>query len=357
MNPLLLELLACPDCKGDLKLEIDSGTTDYIDQGKLNCGCGKIFEIRDDIPFFSSVIQHSGVKNQQETYSTWWDDYHDESTITNPDNRNFFFNSLRIPASKFEDSVVLDAGCGNGRFSYLVSHYRPRLLVSFDISTGLHHARRAIQKHNPQAHVVYVQGDMTKPPFRPKVFDLLFSWGVIHHTPSAPKTFSTLSKLAKQGGQFGVYVYEFHPLYRFGGQPLSLLAYLRSLFLIRPVRFLCSRLPADVVQMLFAPIYYLERFFNFGVMGCHGPDQNRWDRDSYRRVVIDRFKTRYASEHQLEEVIGWFQQNGFDHLRVGSSPKVSVSGVKVGDGPSPSIDLKIGYETEEDLSMAHYLKT
>lgn len=329
MNKQLLNLLACPTCLSELDLKIYEGDQEYIAHGEFTCcGCRKKFEIKDDIPFFSPLIQHDGVKNQQETYSTWWDDYHDEESIVDPTSRNFFYNSLRIKSEEMEGKIVLDAGCGNGRFSYVVSFARPQLLVAFDISSGLLHAKKAISKHNPTANVAYVQGDITRPPFKKEVFDIVFSWGVIHHTPDTKKTFKTLSKRVKERGKLGIYVYEFHPLYRFNKQLVSFIAYIRSLFLIRPLRFICSRFPAKIVRLLFLPIYYVERVLNIGVVGCHGPAGEKWDKERYFRVVIDRFKTRYASEHQLEEVLQWFQENGFNHLRVGSKPKVSVSGVK-----------------------------
>ncbi|MBI4196756.1 MAG: methyltransferase domain-containing protein [Deltaproteobacteria bacterium] len=353
----LLKIMACPECSGELRLAVERGNLALIENGSLTCQiCLAVFPIRDDIPFFKPQVSHAGVRNQQETYSTWWDDYHDEQSIVDEAHRPFFYNSLRIQAEEFEGKVILDGGCGNGRFSYVVSHYRPKLLISFDISSGLLHAKRTITARCPEARVAYVQGDLTRPPFKKSVFDIVFSWGVTHHTPDTAQTVSTLSSLVRPGGLMGVYVYEFHPLYGFNRQSLSLLAYLRSLFLIRPLRFFCSRLSARIVQMIFTPIYYLERFFDFGVVGCHGSAEDKWNRERYRRVVIDRFKTRYASEHQLEEVIGWFRQSGFNELRVGSQPKVSVSGVKIPDGSSLPLEIKLYTQGETDPTVAKYLE-
>ncbi len=303
MKHLLLNLLACPLCRQDLDLQIQEGSMESIQSGYFQCrGCQKRFDIKDDIPFFSPQISHDGVKNQQETYSTWWDEYHDEASITNPETRDVFYETLRIKAEEVQDKVVLDGGCGNGRFSFVVSHYQPKLLVSFDISSGVLHAKKAINKHNPGAPVAYVQGDLTKPPFKKGVFDIVFSWGVIHHTPDTLRTFKTIAELPKEGGKLGIYVYEFHPLYTFKKQPVSLLAYLRSLLLTQPLRLLCSHLPAKTVHRLFIPIYHIEKALNIGIMGCHGYPEDKWNRDRYFRVLIDRFKTRYASERQLDEV-------------------------------------------------------
>jgi uncharacterized protein YbaR (Trm112 family) len=42
LDPILLDILVCPDCKGSL-------TVDY-DNDELICSCGLIYPVRDDIP-------------------------------------------------------------------------------------------------------------------------------------------------------------------------------------------------------------------------------------------------------------------------------------------------------------------
>lgn len=341
MQTELLDIVVCPHCSGDLKLHVYDGTEECIREGSFVCSqCDEKYSIQNDIPFFAPDIQHGGVDNQRSTYSTWWDEYHDETTIIDEVHRPFFHESLNVMPDDVAGRLVLDAGCGNGRFSYVVSRYSPGLLVSFDISSGVAHARNAISKHNPTANVAYVQGDITRPPFKKGVFDTAFSWGVMHHTPDTKKTFCTVSSLVKPGGKFGAYVYEFHPVYRYDKQHVSFVAYIRSLFLIRPLRAICSRLPARVVSMIFRPVYYIERALNLGVMGCHGYGDKKWDKDYYFRVVIDRFKTRYASEHQVEEVMGWFKENGYSKLVMGKRPKISMTGVKDSNSSTGVMDVR-----------------
>ena len=44
--------------------------------------------------------------------------------------------------------------------------------------------------------------------------------------------------------------------------------------------------------------------------------------------MVDRFKTRYASEHTLEEIIKWFTDKNYNELKVGFEPRVSITGKK-----------------------------
>lgn len=358
MHKLLLDLLACPYCKNEIILSVSKGSIDFIEEGSFSCTlCNKIFPIVNNVPFFSATAKHQGIKNQQDTYSVWWDKFHNDDNIADEHNPDFLFNSLRIPAKDFENKIILDAGCGNGRFSYVVSRYKPKLLVAFDISTGLFQAQKAIQKSPGNKNVAFIQGDITNPPFRQESFDIVFSWGVIHHTPDTYKTFSGLSSLPAKNGTLGIYVYEFHPVYNYKNHWLILAAMIRARFLVLPLRYICSRLPVWVVRLIFQPVFYFEKMVGIGFVGCHadGPRHVKFNKKIYFSVVIDRYKSRYASEHQLQEVIGWFVKHGYNFLSIGKSPSVSISGKKTGIVNPVQVSL---YQTiEHDSSNDSFLKS
>ncbi|MBI4304734.1 MAG: methytransferase partner Trm112 [Chloroflexi bacterium] len=51
MKRTLMEILACPMCKGDLALEVDKEEGDEIVTGRLVCGkCNEVYPIEDRIP-------------------------------------------------------------------------------------------------------------------------------------------------------------------------------------------------------------------------------------------------------------------------------------------------------------------
>ena len=51
MKPELMEILVCPICRGDLKLDVTKKEGDEIVEGTLTCSnCGDVFPIEESIP-------------------------------------------------------------------------------------------------------------------------------------------------------------------------------------------------------------------------------------------------------------------------------------------------------------------
>ena len=90
---------------------------------------------------------------------------------------------------------------------------------------------------------------------------------------------------------------------------LSFIALIRQGIIIEPLRFISQFLSPENVKRLFIPIFYFEKLIGIGIVGCHNNNlKNKFDKDYYFRVVIDRFKTKYASEHSELEIINWYKK-------------------------------------------------
>ena len=172
-----------------------------------------------------------------------------------------------------------------------------------------------------------MKGDLNKIPFKLDIFDIIYSWGVIHHTPDPRFTFNNISKLCRVNGRFGIYVYKQNPDYKYNNMHIRLIAILRQYLIIYPLRFVSQFLSEKNVKKLFIPIHFIENFFNYGVVGCHST-KNKFEKKLYFRTVIDRFKTKYASEHQEYEIVNWYKENKFNDLVVGTEPKIGIIGTK-----------------------------
>ena len=84
-----------------------------------------------------------------------------------------------VSAEKLVGQLVLDAGCGHGKYLDALSA-RGIEVVGIDITPEVGRVFRKLSRR-PNAHVI--QANVLHPPFAPNTFDFVYSNGVIHHTP------------------------------------------------------------------------------------------------------------------------------------------------------------------------------
>ncbi len=104
-------------------------------------------------------------------------------------------------------ALLLDAGCGAGNAASLL--FAPRWqdirYVGADISTAVDIARETITAATPQS--TFLQADLMALPFDDGLFDIVFSEGVLHHTPSTQQAIHATARLVRPGGLYAIYVY------------------------------------------------------------------------------------------------------------------------------------------------------
>src|SRR4029077_13534357 len=77
-------------------------------------------------------------------------------------------------------------------------------VVGMDMSRAVEAAAENLVAY-PHAHVV--RGDALAPPLSRGSFDLVFSIGVLHHTPSTARAVASVARLVKPGGTLAVWLY------------------------------------------------------------------------------------------------------------------------------------------------------
>ena len=162
--------------------------------------------------------------------------------------------------------------------------------------------------------VSLIRGDLLRLPFAAESFDIIYSLGVLDHTPDPRSAFLGLARLLKPGGRIAVWVYpRERPLVEWimNAQravstrlPLPLLELLCRL--TAPIGGLKRRLFASrrrVVQRLGVALHLL----TIGV-SMHP--------DAEVRVcdTLDWYAPRYLSRHTFEEVAGWFHEAGLSDV-------------------------------------------
>jgi SAM-dependent methyltransferase len=97
---------------------------------------------------------------------------------------------------------VLDISCGSGRFAEITLSTGEQV-VALDYSSAV---EAWYANLHPNLHVV--QGDIYELPFVPNSFTLVYSLGVLQHTPDVAKAFAALPPMVQEGWQLYVDYYE-----------------------------------------------------------------------------------------------------------------------------------------------------
>lgn len=320
-------ILKCNFCESAFELVSKLDDKKPLADTYIQCiSCKKKHSIIDDVLFLENKTQKNSVKYQSDVYSYWWKSSHKNIMYDDEKNKKIFSSTISFNLEKINNLVVLDAGCGNGRFSKIISNYNPSLFIIADISDGIFEAKKYLKDRN--INYLAIKGDISEIPFKDEVVDFVYSWGVIHHTEDPQKTFKNICRVVKKNGTLGIYVYKNNPDYKYNNLILRFFYILRQILIILPLRYICKFLSKKNVKRLFVPIFYFEKFINYGIVGCHRNSGDKFNKEDYFRVVIDRFKTGYASEHQELEVATWFYNHGFNDLVFGTFPKIGVTATK-----------------------------
>lgn len=97
------------------------------------------------------------------------------------------------------DARIVEIGCGTGQMSLYLSR-ASRIVIGADLSRqSLQIAASAAQRFGLD-RVRFVETDLHRPGLRAASFDVVYSSGVLHHTPDPRISFARLVRLARPGG-------------------------------------------------------------------------------------------------------------------------------------------------------------
>ncbi|MEW6368717.1 MAG: methyltransferase domain-containing protein [Acidobacteriota bacterium] len=207
MRPSLLRYLVCPACQAPLALETTKAHLDVIVEGHLDCHpCGRRFPIVRGIPRVLAGPLERGEERTSEAFGWLWREFavlHGQE-----DYRRQFMDWIHpVQPEFFRDKVVLDAGCGMGRFASVASELGARDVIAFDLSEAVEAAQANLAAF---ANVHVIQADLYRLPLcrdTAAPIDFAFSIGVLHHLPSPEDGFSTMVRHVKPGGAVLAWVY------------------------------------------------------------------------------------------------------------------------------------------------------
>ena len=186
-------MLCCPKCKGDLSLRGDGST--------FSCpGCAFVFPIVDGIPVLLPCNVEVEMKH---LFTRYWDSeekaqlYDDQveggGNIFGIYNHDSEIYGLTYYFEKNKLDLLLDAGCGNGRFLETL----PAATVSVGIDASLNLLRAARRRKRGHFHVCC---ELEHLPFKKDLFGTVISCRVIQHLKKQEQAVEELCRVARVRG-------------------------------------------------------------------------------------------------------------------------------------------------------------
>jgi SAM-dependent methyltransferase len=186
-----IDLLACPACRGGV-----------LDEGEqiVCAACAATYPVRGGIPDLR-------VPSDRRTETVR--DFYTVAPFPGYPPRDSL-GSLRARAGRSEfaklldraipgDARIVEVGCGTGQMSLFLATAQ-RQVVGADLTRASLELGAAAAKRFGVDQVRFVETDLRRAGLREGAFDVVYSSGVLHHTPDPRASFAALAKLARPGG-------------------------------------------------------------------------------------------------------------------------------------------------------------
>ena len=287
------------DCAGCYEKEIL--------EGRVTCPSGDEFPISRGVlravsstrgEPHSSFLRHQRVKA---TFDREWRMVNAEKEIYGHSPRSEvedFRRRMCVDEDYIKGKLVLDVGCGIGRLADRLSKEDTEV-VGVELSDGVDQAWE-MSRQNPRVH--FIQGNLYILPLRPRVFDYVYSKGVLQYVSNPREAFGRISRMVRPGGGLSVTLYP----------PLPRVFSLVN----RAVRAVTLRLPLSLVNCLsLTAVPFLSP-----VWKCSGVENRRIPWRDRGHMIFNWLAADYQNFYSTEEVLSWYHEEGFAGFRTSSLP-------------------------------------
>jgi len=216
-----------------------------------------------------------------------------------------------ISFNDFNNKIVLDAGCGQGRFAYFNNKYgKAKEVYCIDMGEQVLLAKKNLKEYD---NVHIIQASIHNLPFKKNFFDIIYSIGVLHHLPEPIKGYQSLIKHLKPNGKIFVWIYGHSMI-----SPIINLIKKISLKFPEPVVYLFSLFPsllmwpiiiAHKIGKNIKPVKYLTDLLPFGFY-TDRTFPNLWN------INFDKMNSSIAFFSKKKDVKKWNDRNKLKNFRV-----------------------------------------
>lgn len=214
---LKLDRLACPACRGEFHAEGDL----------LACAaCGCLYPVADGIPVLQPRPRGDGAERKEEIQRFWGELYRAAYAEHPEEHEPAAFLALldelermfvrrqhlavtEMPIGDLKGRAVLEIGSGAGAHAALFAA-RGAEVTAMDITIDRVVATaRKLDWVDTGGHFA-LQADAEELPFKGDRFDIVYSNGVLHHTPDTALAVDEVHRVLKPGGNAVVMLYARH---------------------------------------------------------------------------------------------------------------------------------------------------
>ena len=299
MKPEVMKDLVCPECHGELRLHDILEQNGKIKKATLSCDqCDLHFPVVDFIPRFVSSQEY--VESFGEEWHLFKRVKNDRMQMSKDEMKNY----LSLEQKDIEGKLILEIGCGAGPYLEVsAANYNAHHVFGVDLSRAVD---AAYENVGHLENVTVIQANLFKLPFRDEYFELMYSLGVLHHTPDTKEAFKAVCKKVKEGGVASVWVYGAYWLRKSANQD-------------RIRQWVTSKLS---VKQLYAfskfasYLYYLYKVPFIGTMLRETfPIAMDNDKDVRALNTYDLYSPTYIHRHYVDEIYEWYEKEGFEKMR------------------------------------------
>ena len=230
------DILGRLECGGSLQLAANETAPDtHVITGTLTCAaCAHAYLIIRGVPRMIPRQLARDVEDTVDAFGYQWQQANTALKDARFSSPEVFLGFIHpVEPAWFRDKIVLDGGCGIGRFTTASAAFGARLVIGVDLSAS---ADVAFENTRHLPNVLIVQADILELPLQRKI-DYAFSVAVLHHTADPRGAFLHMTSKVVPGGSVSAWVY--------GRENNGWIVHV-----VNPVRRVTSRLPGAALYRL-----------------------------------------------------------------------------------------------------------
>jgi len=221
------------------------------------------------------------------------------------------FLSPYLKSADLVNKLVVDLGCGSGRFTKQASLLGAKVAIGVDLGESVETAYRLCRG---LSNVLIVQADIYHLPFKP-IFDVAQSIGVLHHLPNPQAGFASCATVLNKTGRILIWVYN-----RRNNN--------RALYFYEPLRSLSRQLPKPILYKLCyfpAAVVHLINLLTKNIPNAPFGYYRNFPFNMKLNDAFDVLSTPKSNYYYVEQIIAWFKAAKLKKILAFEHPEAGIT--------------------------------